>query len=314
MLMALCCTLALWPVSITSQADQERRAARAFERNMVADEAQAARAQADYDRAQGQLQHQAALSALANQRADTAYSAARQKPQSPRWSIELRFGPYRPQVSSNKEVSDLYNLVFASQSNTWFKGRPMQMGLQTDFYPFRQFGLVGLFGRVSYWRASGRTRLCLDGEQNAVQCTKTSVLNSVRGADQAELSSVPLTLGVVWRYDALRRLTAVPIDFNLKAGLDYHIWWANSGNTTSMYQGHKARGATLGYNVSIGTSFGLEMFSRSTLASRNSGVKSALFVEYQLMRGAALGGKDRQHRLDFTDNTLVIVGLTCDFL
>lgn len=314
MLSALCCTLALSLVAVTGEVKEEQRAARAFERNMVADEADATRAQKDYERAQGELNHEAAQHALAQKTATTQSALARKASLSPKWGIELRFGPYRPQVSSNKEVGDLYNLVFATQSSSWFKGRPMQMGLEVDAYPFRELGLLGFFGRVAYWRTSGPTRLCLDGNQNPVQCTAQSVFDSSQGNDQTQLSAVPLSAGVVWRLDALRRLTPVPVQFNLKAGLDYHFWWASSGDAASYYQGHKAQGGTLGYNLSVGMAFGLEIFSRATLANRNSGIKSAVFVEYQIMRGAALAGRDRAHRLDFTDNTLVIVGLACDFL
>lgn len=314
MLSTLCCTLALSLVGMTSEVKEEQKAARAFERNMVADEADAARAQKDYDRAQGEINHEASERALQEKSSATKYALARKLVPSPRWGIELRFGPYRPQVSTNKEVGDLYNLVFNTSSNSWFKGKPMQMGLEVDAYPFREFGLLGFFGRVAYWRTSGPTRLCLDGNQNPVQCTGTTVFESVQGNDQAQLSAVPVSLGVVWRVDALRRLTPVPVQLNVKAALDYHFWWANSGDKASTYQGHRARGGTLGYNISIGASFGLEIFSQATLANRSSGIKSAIFAEYQVMRGSALVGKDRAHRLDFTDNTLVIVGLACDFL
>lgn len=314
MLSALCGTLVLSLVAITSEVKQEQRAARAFERNIVADEAAADRAQKDYDRGQIEVNRQAAQRTLAQKNAETERALSRKVKPSPRWGIELRFGPYRPAVSSNKEVGALYNLVFATKSNSWFKSKPMQMGLEVDAYPFREFGLLGVFARVAYWRASGPTRLCLDANQDPVQCTAVSVFDSVEGADQAELSAVPLSLGLVWRLDALRRLTPVPVQFNVKAGLDYHFWWANSGDEASVYQGHAAQGGTLGYNFSVGASFGLEIFSQATLADRSSGIKSAIFVEYQVMRGAALAGKDRAHRLDFTDNTLVVVGLACDFL
>lgn len=314
MVTSLYCALALSVVALTSEVRDEQKAARAFERNMVADEADAVRAQRDYERGQGEINREAAQQQVIDKSANTKAALARKLPQSPRWGIELRFGPYKPHISSNKEVGELYDLVFANSSSTWFKGRPIQMGLEVDAYPFREFGLLGFFGRVAYWRASGPTRLCLDGNQNPVQCTPVTVFDSSQGNDQAELSSVPLSLGAVWRIDALRRLTPVPVQFNVKAGLDYHFWWANSGDVASTYMGHKAQGGTLGYNLSVGAAFGLEIFSRATLANRSSGMKNAIFIEYQLMRGAAFAGKDRTHRLDLTDNSLVIVGLSCDFL
>jgi hypothetical protein len=296
-----------------SEAAQEEKAARRFEHSLTEDEHRAAQAEKNYERGQAEVNQESAHLATVEAEVGRQAALTRHELPSPKWGLELRFGPYRPALADSAPVNALYELVFVSKDRSLFHGRPMQMGIEVDAYPFRRLGLVGFYGRVAYWRATGKTRLCVDPAGTPVNCDTTTVFTSQLGGDQAELSSVPLSAGAVWRVDLLRRLTNVPIQFNAKLGLDYHIWWAEAGDTLSTYRGEKARGGTLGFSLSVGAALGLELFSRATLANRNSGIRNAVFVEYQLVRGGALVGKHRGHRLDFTDNRMVIVGLSVDF-
>lgn len=233
----------------------------------------------------------------------------------PRWGVELRFGPYRPQFGNASGGQSLYNLVMVQDDkDSWFHGRPMMVALEGDYYFLRRFGLLGAYGRVGYWQAAQHSRACVaaDGVTN-VPCNATTVFESVPGNDTAGLTDLPLSVGAVYRYDGLKRHTPVPLMFTAKVGLDGHLWFGSSGGKRARYSGHKAQGATLGWQASVGMSLNLDGFAKRALSRIRSRVENNLFVELATVRGGALIGPDRAHRLNFTDNRVITVGLACDF-
>jgi len=233
----------------------------------------------------------------------------------PRWGAELRVGPYRPAFSSQAEGQALYDLVMVQgDDQSLFHGRPMMLALEGDFYFLRRLGLLGAYGRVGYWQASAPSRACVaeDGV-TFVPCSSATVLRSIPGNDTATLMDLPLSLGALWRFDLLKRRTPVPLIFTAKVGLDGHLWWGSSGGKRAHYQGHPARGATLGWQASVGMSLNLDGFAKRALSRIRSKVENNLFVELATVRGHALVGPARAERLNFTDNRLVTVGLACDF-
>jgi hypothetical protein len=247
--------------------------------------------------------------------APSARAAAHLRPweKQPLWSLELRLGPHRPQLTTSPAAKAIENRVYWETDKSLFKGRPMQLGVEGDLYLYNQQGLGGLYGRVGYWSVSAKSRLCLDGAGEAIQCTSETIMDAGFGNDKAAINVMPLSLGLVYRADQLRRSTKVPVVFNFKAGLDYHVWWATLGDATTEYRDEKARGGTLGYSLAAGISVALDAFSNAMSAGRND-TRNFLFVEYNLVRGAALAGKNKANRLDFTDNRLIVAGLAIDFL
>ncbi len=233
----------------------------------------------------------------------------------PRWGIELRFGPYRPQFSNQPAGRELYDLVMVNNDHkSWFHGRPIMLALEGDYYILRQFGLLGAYGRVGYWQASGPSRACVASDGvTYVPCSASTVAHSVAGNDTAGITDIPLSIGAVYRFDRLKKTTPVPVIFTAKIGLDGHLWFGTSGGKRARYNGHKAQGATLGWQASVGMSLNIDSFAKHALSHIRSRVENNLFVELATIRGHALIGPDHNHRLNFTDNRLITVGLACDF-
>lgn len=233
----------------------------------------------------------------------------------PRWGLELRFGPFGPQFSTAPAGHALYELMLVrDNTRSLFNGRPMLMAIEGEYYLLRTLGLLGVFGRVGYWQATAPSRACVAADGTTpVACSAATVGSSVKGNDTTALTALPVSLGVVWRLDMLRRRTVVPLTFSLKASLDDHLWWASSGGRPARYRGRHARGMTLGYTLAAGVSLSLDGFAKRTLGRSASHVENSLFAEYALVRGHALVGRSRHARVDWTDNALVVVGLACDF-
>ena len=53
-------------------------------------------------------------------------------------------------------------------------------------------GLLGLFGRIGHWRASGHTRNCATPTEPDAVCTADTIDSSVQGASKTSLTVVPL--------------------------------------------------------------------------------------------------------------------------
>lgn len=247
----------------------------------------------------------------------------------PKWGVELRFTPYKPTLSNNGQVQRLYDMVYESNGGGLIPGHPITIGVDVDWYPLETVGIksplpgfFGVYARMSYWTVSGPTRLCWDYTiGKSKPCDSTTVFTeSIKGNDTGSINVTPLGLGIVYRFDNIRRHTRVPLMFNFKAGFDYYLWWATSGAGASHYvdpvTGDKslARGGTLGFSASAGLSLGFDALGR-TSAGRDS-TRSAIFAEYMLQDGHAIAGSNTSERLDFTsDNHIMItVGLELEFM
>ena len=230
----------------------------------------------------------------------------------PRWGTEIRLGPYRPTVSADPRVQGVYKAVYDVADKSMFRRHPMLLGFEVDWYPLQTFGLFGLYGRASYWRVEAAARQCRNGDK-IIECTYDTLGTSVTGTDTTSLSVAPVGLGIVYRYDLLRRAYDLPLLLNAKAGLDYHIWWASVGESTSMIRGKPAKGGVLGWSASVGASLGLSAFTGRTprYGMESSAQNNYLFVECGFVHGKSLMG--RKPRLDLSTNLLVIAGIAIDF-
>lgn len=304
-------------VGASTEYQEEQKAARHFEASTVAQERAEDKAARNWERIHGRTSQQAAVRAQRLEKEKQEQALERFFPPLPVWGLQLRFGAYRPTISTNPQVQDLYNLVFVRNSHAFFRKRPLQMGLEFDYYVPHltlPLGQLGVYGRASYWRIQGATRLCTNATGTPIACTPSTVFQSVQGQDSATLSIVPLSFGALWRLDTLYRKTPVPLLFHVKFGLDYHFWWGDSGTQIARYRGHKAVGGTWGYSTSFGISYVLNMFTNpGRKNSRDIRVQNAIFAEYQIVRGHALFGPRRDAKLDFTDHTLGQVGVAIDF-
>jgi len=162
------------------------------------------------------------------QESHTNWRRSEPPPQSPqRFALELRFGPYHPQVDEDfGGPPGPYDQVFGSDSRFFF-------GVEFDWQLLRIPG-VGTLGPGIGW---GYTRM---SAQAALQS------NGEPSAEKTFLSIMPMYGIGVFRVDVLARETPIPIVGYVKAGLGYGIYWTGNDLET------QARGHTWGTHFALG--------------------------------------------------------------
>lgn len=142
-----------------------------------------------------------------------------------RFAIELRFGPYHPNVDDEFPQARPYERAFGADKKPFFAG------FEFDWQLLRipKLGTLGPGVGWGYTRSSG-TALRLNGTPSP---------------EMTFLAIMPMYGVGVLRVDVLARETAVPLVAYGKAGIGYGLWW--SGNDI----------ATLGKGHSWGTHFAL---------------------------------------------------------
>ncbi len=223
----------------------------------------------------------------------------------PEFGFELRFGPFRPAIGNDAE-SAAYNTVYGDDDSL-FKNRPLMKQLEVSWYPWSRHGVGGVFLRVGHWRASGTTRDC--GETG---CGEGSLEGSVEGNEKTSLTVLPLTLGVVYKFDLLKERFSIPLVPYAKAGFDYFLWFNSAAGKTSVAaDGSKGRGGTPGINGSVGLALNLDWVEPSAAMNGRSGAGIAdtyVFIEYSM----AYSGF-RSSGLEMSEN-YALVGLAIDLL
>jgi len=148
------------------------------------------------------------------------------------WNLELRFGPYRPDVDS--EFADRgdsarpYQQVFGS-------GNHLMTGLELDRQILQRHGTLAVGIGISYFRVSAAS-LAADLQ--------------TRTGDQTALRLIPLSASVVYRASMIPELTKLPLAPYAKLGLDATLWsMSETSQTTSVdgvsYGWHAAAGVAL---------------------------------------------------------------------
>jgi len=179
---------------------------------------------------------------------------------SPRnWNLELRFGPYRPDVDSEFAArgSDArpYSQVFSSSRHLLFQ-------LEVDRHISHRYGTWAIGVNAGYMHAS------------AAALADDLI---TRTGDETSLTLLPLSVSLVYRADFLRAVEGVGLIPYAKAGLDCTFWriadTARSGTTD---------GKTLGWHGALGVSLDLASFDpdAARVMDRESGVnQTAIFFE-----------------------------------
>ena len=229
----------------------------------------------------------------------------------PRNSIELSLSPYRPAVSHTPEVEAARSLIFDAGHN-WLGRHPLQYGLLYGRYLSQRCGLLGVYGRASYWTQQAPARLCMDGN-DVVPCTVTTVFSSSIGADGTSLNVVPVGVGALWRIDQLREALDWPLTFALKVGIDYHFWWASVGDSIEkLSDGARARGGNWGLSGAAQVAFALDSLKKRhpRYGSKRGGMPAYLYAEYRLTWAPGL--LQPGPRIDLSDCSGFALGLALE--
>lgn len=155
-------------------------------------------------------------------------------------AIELRLGTYLPQVDDAVTGSPYLDAFGAKQM--------FLTELQFDRQFYNGFGTAAVGFHVGLMNVQG-TSINADGTESV---------------DKTKLNLVPLRLSLVYRFDPLAVDLDIPLVPVFKVGLDYYVWWVNSGDNIATYDdGDKvdnAIGGTLGWHASMGVYLLLDWF------------------------------------------------------
>lgn len=236
----------------------------------------------------------------------------------PNWHAEFKVSPYAPKISQNETKQSHYNLMYGDEE-------PIMLSFASHYYVWSGFGLLGVGGKIGWWKQTGQARICPSATGGYEPCyglgTDTIAANSQAGNSVTQLAIMPLSFEVVYRLDYLYRQWGIPFEAYAKMGIDYHLWWATTEGETSETTRTDAdgntktisgKGGTPGMNASVGLMFNLDWIEpvTSARALKNGMTGSYLFVEWNAIMG---DGFKQPNRLDMSASTWTF-GLAMDFL
>lgn len=182
--------------------------------------------------------------------------------------LELHVGTYEPAIDEQFINAQPYEDIFGQESATLF-------GFHADRQVWQGFGslAVGFGARYGYVTGSAQLE---DGSAST---------------DTTELHLLPVTLGLVYRFDVLQERVNMPLVPYGKAGLNYTLWWVFNGRGELANswgfdgEGHTGAGGTMGWFASGGIQLHLDFFDAEMAAEfdTESGVNNSyLFAEYTM--------------------------------
>lgn len=217
----------------------------------------------------------------------------RQSPQ--RFALELRFGPYRPDIDSEFEGTGN-----APYRNFFGDGRRLMTQIELDYQILRTYGTFGVGFGFGYFSVNGKNTLT-DG-------------SGQKTADESTLRIIPLSLSAVYRFDWVYLTYHVPLVPYGKLGLDYAIWSVTNGNgeVPEDPSGGRGRGGTWGWHAALGVSLVLDFFEPTTARQFDTemGVNHThLFFEFGHWDISGLGRPNKLH----VGDTTWLAGLLFEF-
>jgi hypothetical protein len=259
---------------------RRRRARRALSRGLpwllVTLAAGSARAQA--------VSHEKTEEMSAEQRGD--YRTPKQ------WAIELRFGPYAPDVDSEfSGRATPYKNLFGSK-------RHLMSQLEIDWQFFQAFGSLAAGVVVGYYNESAKafvfdptTGECLPDPTKPDACK--------RSGDNTTLRLIPIAILLVYRWDVAAQRWKIPLVPYAKLGLNYTFWEIHNGNgNVPDYQGGHGSGGTAGWQAAAGVSLLLDILDPDAVRTLDmeTGVNhSYLFFEWNRVDASGLGMSNKLH-------------------
>ncbi len=233
---------------------------------------------------------------------------------SPRFGVEVGFGPYSPRISNDDAIRQYYELMYQppeTQDDAIFEYEPLMKTIEVDWYFFDEFGLLGASGSIGHWSINGRTRVCPDADDGST-CTPETVFESEVGTTETSLTLVPMTVGAVYKLDWLKKnIPYLPFVAYAEAGLSYTYWRFSANGRKSSREGLDGSGGNFGYYGTLGLALNLDWIEPGTTQRSRSAsglADSYLFFEANLLNAEGFRG----NRLDFGD-TYYQAGLSVDF-
>ena len=210
-------------------------------------------------------------------------------------AFELKLGRYNP------AIDDEFTNGETPYADRFGDRNPVYLEMEYDAQVWRGFGSLGIFGALGWHQIKGDA-LNQDGTASDTDTTRVRTL--------------PLRLGLVYRFDELHRRWDVPLAFSVKAGVDYYVWSIrdSDGVASTPIDGEatRGRGATAGYHIALGAHFLLDFLAPRMASSfdLNSGVNNTyLFAELMI---ASVNDFGSSESWDLSD-TNALFGIAFEF-
>lgn len=192
-------------------------------------------------------------------------------------AIELRFGPYYPNIDDEFEGSGRrpFEEHFGNDTR-WL------LGFEVDWQLLRipGFGSLGPGFGLGFTKMEGSA--FLEDGSPADQTTKLSIL--------------PMYGVAVLRVDAIPKKTPIPIVPYAKAGIGYAMWWTDNGiGVERAPDGSRGEDTSWGTQFALGGMLLLDVFDRAAAANvdSTSGVNNSyVFVEWYYSNLDGFGSGD----------------------
>jgi hypothetical protein len=215
-----------------------------------------------------------------------------------RFAVELKFGPYRPDIDS--EFAPSGPTARTPYKDYFGNSRHLLSALEFDWQILHKIGSLGVGVGIGYFSVTGAAPLG----------TGTGMLSG----DSSSLKVVPMSASVVYRFDYLLETRDIPVVPYGKAGLDYAYWSITDGNgeVAKDAMGNSGRGGTLGWHVAAGVALVLDWLDPEAARDFDAdlGVNhTALTFEFAHADISGLGQSGRLH----VGDTTWTVGLLLEF-
>jgi len=164
------------------------------------------------------------------------------------FALELRFGPFLPDVDSEFSGGQTPHRDYFGAS------RRLMSQVELDLQVFQGFGTLALGFSAGFFRESAQAFLEPAAGQPATE----------RAGDSTKLMLVPLGAMVVYRLDQPARYARFPLVPYGKLGLNY-TWWSIYDGNGEIVDPHgsppgRGRGTTPGWQGALGLSLLLDVF------------------------------------------------------
>jgi hypothetical protein len=209
------------------------------------------------------------------------------------WAIELRAGPYLPEIDS--EFPGTENPPFQKYFGT---DRKVMFQLEVDYQFTHIFGSAAVGAQVGYQTREGKARTAAGDESG----------------DTTSFLLVPVSLQLVYRMDEAALRWGIPLVPYVKAGLSYSMWRITdaNGEVSRSETGQKGKGGTPGWQAAAGIALLLDFIDPASARAldADTGVNHTyVFAEVARYEASGLG---RKKALKVGDSTW-IVGLMFEF-
>ena len=197
-----------------------------------------------------------------------------------RWNLELRFGPYYPNVDSELADRGLparpFEQVFSSKKR-------LMSGIELDRQISHRGGTWAVGIGAGYYKATAAA-LAADGV--------------TRTGDETSLSIIPLSLLAIYRADLLRSQLGSPLVPYAKLGLGCALWSASDTSAAV-----STSGATLGWSAAAGVTLDLAILDPESARTMDIETGINQFAVFFEVSRAALDGFGSSSVLRVGDTT-----------